>query len=111
MAGLSTPAGRAPLSRLEGREKVTGRAVYAFEHAVEGAVYASAVASTIAAGEIRGVDAQAALAMPGVIAVLWHGNAERLGDAGDPELRILQSPEVSYRGQLVAGVVAESLEA
>jgi xanthine dehydrogenase YagR molybdenum-binding subunit len=111
MAGLATRAVGSPLSRLEGREKVTGHAVYAFEHDVEGAVYASAVASTIAAGEIRGVDVEAALAMPGVLAVLWHGNAPRLGEAPDPELEVFQSAQVAYRGQLVAGVVADGLEA
>ena len=111
MAGLATRAVGSPVSRLEGREKVAGQAKYAFEHDVEGAVYASAVASTIAAGELRSVDEEAALALPGVIAVLWHGNAPRLAEIPDPELGLFQSPEVAYRGQLVAGVVAESLEA
>ena len=50
MAGLGTRAIGATYSRLEGREKVTGAAKYAFEHDVEGAVYASPVAATIAVG-------------------------------------------------------------
>jgi len=111
MAGLGTRAVGATYSRLEGREKVTGAAKYAFEHDVEGAVYASPVAATIAVGEVRGVDVEAALAMPGVLAVLWHDNAPRLAEVDDAGLRLFQDARVHYRGQFVAGVVAETLEA
>ena len=53
--------------------------------------------STIAAGGVS-VDG----------ATLWHGNAPRL--RGEGELALLQSDEVVYRGQVVAVVVADSLE-
>jgi xanthine dehydrogenase YagR molybdenum-binding subunit len=98
-----------PATRVDGPDKVTGRARYAFEHPVEGAVYAWPVQSTIAKGEIRDVDAGAALALPGVLAVLCPGNAPRL-TADDPELALFQSRDVAYRGQLIAAVVAASLE-
>jgi len=105
-----TPAVGAPLSRVEGREKVTGDARYAYEEPVEGVAYAAAVTATIAAGEIAVVDAEAALALPGVLAVLSHENAPRLGEADDGELLLFQSPRVAYRGQILAAVVAETLE-
>jgi xanthine dehydrogenase YagR molybdenum-binding subunit len=95
--------------RIEGPDKVTGRARYAFEYPVSGAAYVWPVQSTIARGEIRAVDATAGLALPGVLAVLTHENAPRLrGD--DPELALFQSAQVAYRGQFVAAVVATTLE-
>ncbi|HEX6787748.1 MAG TPA: xanthine dehydrogenase family protein molybdopterin-binding subunit [Gaiellaceae bacterium] len=98
----------APVDRIEGREKVAGEALYTYEHDVEGAVYAAIVTSTIAKGAIRAIDAAAALAVPGVLAVLTHENAGKLECEG--ELAILQSPRVAYRGQIVGAVVAETLE-
>jgi xanthine dehydrogenase YagR molybdenum-binding subunit len=99
----------AALDRVEGRDKVTGRARYAYEYPAERLAYAVPVQSTIARGQITGIDDTAALGMPGVLAVLWHENAPRLG-GGTAGLRILQGPAVSYRGQIVAAVVAETLE-
>jgi len=98
-------------TRLEGREKVTGRAVYAYEHPVEGVVYAWLVQATIARGTVRAVDGSEARRRDGVLAVISHENAPGLGDPAERELRILQSPRVHYRGQIVAIVVAETLEA
>jgi xanthine dehydrogenase YagR molybdenum-binding subunit len=99
----------APIDRIEGREKVAGEATYAFEYEQENAVYAAIVQSTIAKGTIRAVDPAAAATLPGVLAVLWHENAPALASA-EGELAVLQSPAVSYRGQIVAAVVADSLE-
>jgi xanthine dehydrogenase YagR molybdenum-binding subunit len=101
----------APVDRIEGREKVTGEARYAYEHAPEEFAYASIVQATIAKGEVVRVDAEQALAVPGVIAVLWHDNAPRLHEVTDGELEILQSPRVAYRGQIAAAVIADSQEA
>lgn len=98
------------LERVEGRDKVTGRARYAYEYPVEGAVYASAVQATVGRGTIAAVDAEAALAIPGVLAVVSCENAPRLRPVADGELAVFQSREVSYRGQLVAAVVAETLD-
>ena len=42
--------------------------------------------------------------------MIWAENAPALGDAGDAELALFQSRAVAYRGQIVAAVVAESLE-
>jgi len=99
-----------PHARLEAREKVTGRARYAFEHHAEGMTYCQPVQATIASGEVRSVDGHEALARKGVLAVIWAENAPALGDGGDAELALFQSRAVAYRGQIVAAVVAESLE-
>ncbi len=67
--------------------------------------------ATIAAGEIDAIDPGRALALPGVLAVISHDNAPRLGETDDGELLLFQSDTVHYRGQIVAAVVAETLEA
>jgi xanthine dehydrogenase YagR molybdenum-binding subunit len=100
----------AAVDRLEGREKVAGQALYAYEYPVEGVAYCAPIQSTIARGEIRAVDAADALGLPGVVAVLSHENAPRLRPSDDGDLQLLQSPRVAYRGQYVAAVVAETLE-
>jgi xanthine dehydrogenase YagR molybdenum-binding subunit len=98
------------LARVEGLDKVTGRARYAFEYEAEGAAYAWPVTATIAHGSVLSVDADAVVGRDGVLAVLWHDNAPRLHEPS-PFLAVLQSPEVAFRGQLVALVVALTQEA
>lgn len=102
--------GKAPV-RLEGRDKVTGRARYAVEHPVDVPLHAWLVQASVAVGEVREVDRQSALDVSGVVQVLDAFNAPRLGEGDDPELAVLQDTRVSYRGQVVAMVLAESLEA
>jgi xanthine dehydrogenase YagR molybdenum-binding subunit len=100
----------APLNRLDGVQKVTGAATYAYEYPVEGATYVFPVLSTIARGRVSSIDASAARALPGVIAVLSHENAPQLAPVNDAKLAVFQSDAVAYRGQFVAAVVAETLE-
>jgi xanthine dehydrogenase YagR molybdenum-binding subunit len=104
----------APLDRVDGPRKVTGAATYAYENKVEGVAYAVPVQATIARGRIASIDTAAALALDGALAVLSYQNATRLRPLPpgrfDPEVEVFQSPAVAYRGQLVAAVVAETLE-
>ncbi len=72
--------------------------------------YVFPVQSTIARGRVVSIDASAARALPGVIAVLWHENAPRLAPLDDAELAVFQSDVVAYHGQFVAAVVAETSE-
>jgi xanthine dehydrogenase YagR molybdenum-binding subunit len=106
----SPPVLGSPVHRIEAREKVTGAAPYAYEHPREDVAYAWIVGAAVARGEIRSIDAGPALAVPGVIAVLTHDNAPELQPVADHELLVLQSAAVAYRGQIVAAVVAETLE-
>ncbi|BBG03874.1 MULTISPECIES: xanthine dehydrogenase family protein molybdopterin-binding subunit [Pseudonocardia] len=108
------------VARVDGPEKVTGRARYAVEYQLPGTAYAWPVGSTVAAGTLRSVDVEAALAVPGVVAVLTHDNVVRLDPAGPispahgaavPDLLLLQDREIVFRGQIVAAVIAESAEA
>ncbi len=110
MSTTVAPAVGASLSRLDARAKVTGEAKYAAEYAPRELSYGLIVQSSIARGRVRAVDASRALALPDVRTVLWAGNAPALGDGAAGELAVLQSHEVAYRGQIVAIVVADSLE-
>ncbi|GAA4789653.1 xanthine dehydrogenase family protein molybdopterin-binding subunit [Streptomyces ziwulingensis] len=101
----------AEAERREGREKVTGTARYAAEYDSPGRAHAWPVPAGVARGRVRSVDAAAALALPGVLAVLTHENAPRLAEPDDPILAVLQNPRVPHRGWFVALVVAESPEA
>ncbi|MFD8561701.1 xanthine dehydrogenase family protein molybdopterin-binding subunit [Streptosporangium canum] len=97
------------LDRVEGLDKVTGRARYAFEYSPRDLAYAVPVQAAVARGEIRAVDVDAVLKCPGVIAAIWYGNAPRLASDDGGELAVLQSPRVAYRGQYIGVVVAETL--
>ncbi|MGQ9365976.1 xanthine dehydrogenase family protein molybdopterin-binding subunit [Azospirillum sp. A39] len=113
------PIGR-PVSRVDGRLKVTGAARYAAEYAVPGLLHGYVVSSAIARGRIVRIDTAAALALPGVVAVFTHENRPRLAwfdrkwqdqDApkGSP-LRPLYDGTILHALQPVALVVAESFE-
>ncbi|MFD8000678.1 xanthine dehydrogenase family protein molybdopterin-binding subunit [Streptomyces mirabilis] len=109
----------APLSRVDGRLKVTGQADYAADHDIEGVVHAVVVDSSIAVGRITGVDTRAAEAHPGVLKVITHLNAPALpyrdnaGSNNPPgrRLRVFQDDQVLFHGQPVAVAVATTLEA
>lgn len=118
---LHAPIVGAPVSRVDGPDKVTGRARYAAEFALDNLAFAALVLATVPAGRIRSIDASRAEARPGVIAVLHHGNAPRLPyntmrqrPQVDPksgeQLRVFQDDRVHFNGQPVAVVVASTQE-
>jgi xanthine dehydrogenase YagR molybdenum-binding subunit len=98
------------LDRVDGPLKVTGAAKYAFEYPVDQVSYIAPVQSAIVKGRVVALDASAARALPGVIAVLSHENAPRLAPLDNQYQAVFQSDAVAYRGQFVAAVVAETLE-
>jgi xanthine dehydrogenase YagR molybdenum-binding subunit len=107
--------------RVDGPAKVTGHATYAVEHREppfdQNPLTAWLVQSTTARGRVTRVDPAAALAHVGVVAVLDHTSAPRLdSDEGsdeepDRELMVLQDDRIDFRGQIVAVVLAETVEA
>ncbi|MEV4579931.1 xanthine dehydrogenase family protein molybdopterin-binding subunit [Nonomuraea jabiensis] len=109
----------APLSRVDGRLKVTGKALYAAEHDVDGVVHAVIVDSSIGRGRITAIDTRAALAHPGVLRVISHLNAPKLpyrdntasNNPPGRRLRVFQDDQVLFYGQPVAVVVATTLQA
>src|SRR5262249_30510011 len=109
-AVATTDAG-APVDRLDGGQKVAGKARYAYEHHIPGAAYCWPVQSMLGKGTILRVHGDAVLAQSSVLAVISHENAPKLKPAEHRELDLSQSDEINYHGQIVAAVVAESLEA
>ena len=116
---MTIPVIGQPLSRVDGRQKVTGTATYAAEFDVPGQAHAAIVRSTIASGRISNIDTAAAEHLPGIIAVLTYRNAPKLAyrehkGAVDPNigerLHVLQDDQVNHQGQPVALVIAETLE-
>src|SRR5437762_7750177 len=108
-----------PISRIDGRQKVTGRATYAAEFDVPGQAHGAIVRSTIPNGRIPSSDSTAAERAPGVITVLTHRNAPRLAyrlhkamvdPAIGERLHMLQDARVSHQGQPIALVIADTLE-
>ncbi|OLB94082.1 MAG: acylaldehyde oxidase [Candidatus Rokubacteria bacterium 13_1_40CM_68_15] len=109
-----------PISRVDGRSKVTGAAKYAAEFDPGPRLgHGVVVTSTIAGGVIATIDTAAAETAAGVVAVLTHRNAPKLpyrehkADV-DPEdgerLHVLQDDRVHHHGQPVALVVANTFE-
>jgi xanthine dehydrogenase YagR molybdenum-binding subunit len=98
------------LTRLDGPAKVTGTALYAFEHPVEAPLYLHPVQATIARGRITAMYTSEAQAVDGVVDVLTVFDAPRLADTSNGDLTVLQDDQVHYRGQLIGGVVAGSAE-
>ena len=98
------------VTRLEGRDKVAGRARYAADIPLDQLAYGWIVGATVARGRVAAIDVDAALARPGVLTVLHHGNAPKLTETGDATLMLLQDDQVHHRGQVVALVVATTPE-
>lgn len=101
-----------PVDRIDGPLKTSGRAPYAYEHhgVVDNLAYGSILGASIARGSIRSIDAQAAEAAPGVIAVVTFHNAGRIERPRGDALKLLAGPDVDHYDQAVALVVAESFE-
>ncbi|MET9912449.1 xanthine dehydrogenase family protein molybdopterin-binding subunit [Streptomyces sp. NPDC006476] len=104
-------------TRVEGRDKVTGAARYAGEIPFADLAYGWLVVSTVTRGRIRSIDTADVLAMPGVVAILHHGNAPRVetGYVGvlgvpDPTAAVFQHDRVPHAGWPVALVVADTSE-
>ncbi|WP_295991844.1 xanthine dehydrogenase family protein molybdopterin-binding subunit [Rugamonas sp.] len=107
------------MDRTDGRLKVTGAAPFSAERALPRMAHAVIVQSTIAHGRIVAIDTAAASRMRGVQLVLTHLNALKLPkpkppgpgeQPPQPKLSLLQDDVVLYNGQLIALVVADTLE-
>ena len=90
-----------PVTRVDGRLKVTGRALYAADNPATDLVYAALVCSTVARGSVQRVDAAAAVRDHDVLRVLTDFGGVKL----PYDIR-----QVSCFGQPVAVVVASTLE-
>lgn len=111
-----------PLSRVDGKLKVTGAAKYSAEFQLPDLKYAVLVSSTVTKGRIKSIDTKAAAAAPGVLLVVSHVNAIRPpgypadnehptepSTIGQPH-RPFYNDRIYFNGQPVAMVVADTFE-
>ncbi len=110
-----------PIDRLDGREKVTGAALFSAEYPLEHLAYASLVFSTVAKAKLKKIDTSEAEKAAGVISVITHKNAPKMKDpplfspsggtdAAGSKVNVLNTDQIYWNGQPVAIVVAETLE-
>jgi len=101
-----------PVDRIDGPLKTTGRAPYAYEHhdVANNTAYGCILGAGIGKGRIRSIDVAKAKSAPGVLAIVTHENAGKLGKAKAHTARMLAGPEVQHYDQAVAIVVAETFE-
>src|SRR6266508_4609153 len=91
--------------RVEGPEKVTGRARYAYDVRLPGQVYARVLRSPLPHARVRRIDVAKAEALPGVHAVLCADNAPEIGWYRDS---FLFDRTLRFVGEEVAAVAAVS---
>ncbi len=116
---MCPPGIGADVQRVDGVDKVRGKPLYAADRVLPGMVHAVPVAAAAGKGRIRRIDTAKAERSPGVVQVLTHLNMDRLqpvrflfaGGQAIQGFQPLQSDRILYRGQPVALVLAESLEA
>jgi len=104
-----------PISRVDGRLKVTGAARYTADIPLADATHAAIVSSTIANGRTVSIDTSAAEKAPGVLAVFTQRNMPRMNRTPKPWSHLhphgqsylpLQDEKIHYAGQPIALVVA-----
>jgi CO/xanthine dehydrogenase Mo-binding subunit len=94
--------------RLDAPDKVTGATRFAADGYVHGLLHARPVLATEAHARIRGIDKDAALTVPGVVAVLGAADLPLATTGTDRTTEPLAREEVVFAGQPVALVVAET---
>lgn len=108
-----------PLTRVDGRTKVTGKARYAADFNQPGQLYAALVSATVGLGRVTGIESAEVERMPGVVALITHRNAPKLpylphkgiiDPAVGERLHVLQDDSVRFYGQPVAIVVADTID-
>ncbi len=108
--------------RVDGIEKVTGRAKYTADHILDNMVYAVFVTSTVAKGSIKNIILHEAKNAPGVLDIIYYQNCPPIPGYRpydkDPNkkgfewrgLKIFQNNLIYYYGQPVALVLATTWE-
>lgn len=101
-----------PRDRIDGPLKTTGTATYAYEwhDEVENIAYGCVIGAGIAKGRIVSMNTQAALAAPGVLAVITAENAGKLGKGERNAATLLGGPAIEHYHQAIGLVVAGTFE-
>ncbi|MGH7886808.1 MAG: xanthine dehydrogenase family protein molybdopterin-binding subunit, partial [Candidatus Binatia bacterium] len=96
--------------RVDGVDKVTGRAKYVADLVIPGMIEGKFLRSPYAHARIRSIDSREAEAMPGVVAVLTSGDLDDIGHymgrGKNKDQPIIATDRVIFAGQPVAAVAA-----
>ncbi len=98
-----------PVPRIDGFEKVTGRARYAVDLAVPGMIHGALLRSPLPHARIRAIDTSKAKTLPGVVATLTRDDVGDLDPFYGPVIRdrpLIALDAVRYVGEPVVGVAA-----
>ena len=108
--------------RVDGVDKVTGKATFAAEHQLANMVYAVFVCSTIAKGSVKNMILADAKRAAGVLDIIYYANCPAVPGYNaytkDPNkkgyewrgLKVFNSNQVFSNGQPIAMVIADTLE-
>jgi xanthine dehydrogenase YagR molybdenum-binding subunit len=107
------------IPRVDAYDKVRGQPIYGADQVRPDMLHATLAVSTIAKGWITSLDTAAARAVPGVKLLLTHENIGQVksagflmaGGYGFQSLQPMLSPHIAYRGQPIALLAANTLEA
>ena len=100
-----------PTPRVEGKDKVTGRAKYAVDVTLPGMLWGKVLRSPIPSGRIKRIDVSRALHLPGVKTVVTGKDVTGLKIGRRVyDMPILADGVVRFVGEKVAAVAAESEE-
>ena len=110
MDELSSAIGRS-IPRIDGRPKVTGQVRFAADIDRRGLLHARPVLALPAHAFIDRIDRVAALAVPGVVAILTAADLPIVATGNERMHEPLARHEILWAGQPVALVVAETVEA
>jgi xanthine dehydrogenase YagR molybdenum-binding subunit len=99
-----------PVPRVDALEKVTGAAVYTADRSLPGMLHAVIVRSSIPRGRATSIDFTRALQMPGVIDAIAFADLPASGKPIRAGGVRLFDPDITYAGQPLACICAESLE-
>jgi len=100
-----------PTPRVEGKDKVTGRAKYTVDVTLPGMLWGKVLRSPIPSGRIKRIDASRALHLPGVKTVVTGEDVTGLKIGRRVyDMPILADGVVRFIGEKVAAVAAESEE-
>ncbi len=111
-----------PISRVDGRLKVTGAAKYFAEYESPDMAYCVMATSTITRGSINNINTAQVKLAPGVIDVItfinmpeipgWKPDPKNAGNKplGNERYRLFSNNQVLFNGQPIAMVIADTLE-
>ena len=98
------------LPRRDAEDKLRGRTRYAVDRAEAGMLHGALARADVPAGRITRIDTSAAVAMPGVHAVVTEADAPGLYGVGIADHPLFVREHVRFHGEPVAAVAAETLE-